>query len=43
MAENKTTHESEVNLRLQFETKLNSLHAIHRELEYKYDWVDNEL
>jgi len=29
-------HEAEVNLRLQFEAKLNGLHAIHRDLKAKY-------
>lgn len=43
MDENKRSHENEINLRLKFETKLNSLHAIHRELENKYKWVENEL
>lgn len=30
-------HEEEVNLRLQFESKLNSLHSLHRDLQTKYD------
>lgn len=29
-------HEAEVNLRLQFEAKLNGLHALHRDLKAKY-------
>ena len=32
----RTNAEDEVTLRLKFETKLNSLHSIHRELENKY-------
>lgn len=31
------THEEEVQLRLQFESKLNGLHSLHRDLETKYD------
>lgn len=31
------THEEEVQLRLQFESKLNGLHSLHRDLQAKYD------
>ena len=37
MEEKTKTHESEVTLRLQFEAKLNSLHALHRDLTAKYN------
>ena len=30
------THEAEVKLRLKFESKLNTMHAVHRELNDKY-------
>jgi chromosome segregation ATPase len=36
MLEQAKGHEAEVKLRLQFETKLNHMHAVHRELNYKY-------
>lgn len=31
------THEEEVQLRLQFESKLNGLHSLHRDLQARYD------
>ena len=31
-----SNHEEEVQLRLQFESKLNSLHALHRDVKAKY-------
>jgi len=31
------THEEEVQLRLQFESKLNGLHSLHRDLQAKYE------
>lgn len=34
---NLKTHEEEVQLRLQFESKLNGLHSIHRDLQAKYE------
>lgn len=34
--QNSKNHEEEVQLRLKFESKLNSMHSIHRELEIKY-------
>jgi hypothetical protein len=37
MEEKTKTHEQEVQLRLQFEAKLNSLHALHRDLTAKYN------
>ena len=43
MLENKKDHENEVSLRLKFETKLNSLHAIHWEIEHKYERAKIEL
>ena len=33
---NSKNHEEEVQLRLQFESKLNSLHALHRDVKAKY-------
>ena len=30
------THEEEVQLRLKFEQKLNNMHALHRDLQCKY-------
>jgi hypothetical protein len=34
--QNSKNHEEEVQLRLKFESKLNSMHSIHRELEIKH-------
>jgi len=36
MAYQTKNHEEEVQLRLQFESKLNSLHALHRDVKAKY-------
>jgi hypothetical protein len=36
-------NEEEVGLRLQFESKLNSLHALHRDLAAKYDRSTEEI
>ena len=36
-------HENEVQLRLQFESKLNSLHAMHRDLKAKYNRATEEI
>lgn len=36
-------NEQEVSLRLQFEAKLNSLHALHRDLAAKYDRSTEEI
>ena len=36
MAYQSKNHEEEVQLRLQFESKLNSLHALHRDVKAKY-------
>jgi len=36
-------HENEVQLRLQFESKLNSLHAMHRDLKAKYVRATEEI
>lgn len=35
-SKNIQTHEEEVQLRLKFESKLNSMHALHRDLQSKY-------
>ena len=37
MAYHIKNHEEEVQLRLQFESKLNSLHALHRDVKAKYE------
>ena len=34
--QNSKNHEEEVQLRLKFESKLNSMHSLHRELEIKH-------
>jgi hypothetical protein len=34
--QNSKNHEEEVQLRLKFESKLNSMHSMHRELEIKH-------
>lgn len=36
-------HEEEVQLRLQFESKLNSLHALHRDLQARYDRANESI
>jgi hypothetical protein len=41
--QNSKNHEEEVQLRLKFESKLNSMHSLHRELEMKYKRVQSEL
>lgn len=38
-----TNHEVEVQLRLQFEAKLNSLHALHRDLAAKYNRATEDI
>ena len=40
---NLKNHEEEVQLRLKFETKLNNMHALHRDLETKYDRACQEI
>ena len=37
------TQEEEVQLRLQFESKLNGLHSLHRDLEAKYERAKQEI
>ena len=37
------SHEEEVQLRLQFESKLNGLHSLHRDLSAKYDRAVEEI
>jgi len=34
--QNSKNHEEEVQLRLKFESKLNNMHSVHRDLETKY-------
>jgi hypothetical protein len=34
--QNTKNHEEEVQLRLKFESKLNNMHSVHRDLETKY-------
>lgn len=41
--QNSKNHEEEVQLRLKFEQKLNSMHSMHRELEIKHKRVLNDL
>ena len=36
-------HEEEVQLRLQFESKLNSLHALHRDVKAKYSRATEDI
>jgi hypothetical protein len=36
-------HEDEVQLRLQFESKLNSLHALHRDVKAKYSRATEDI
>ena len=40
--QNSKNHEEEVQLRLKFESKLNSMHSIHRELEIKHRRLIND-
>ena len=37
--QNRNNHEEEVQLRLNFESKLNNMHSAHRDLESKYKRV----
>ena len=37
--DNRKYHEAEIQLRLKFESKLNSMHAIHRDLNTKFNQV----
>lgn len=37
------SHEEEVQLRLQFESKLNSLHALHRDVKAKYSRATEDI
>ena len=41
--QNNKNHEEEVQLRLQFESKLNNMHSAHRDLETRYRRVYNDL
>ena len=41
--QNSRNHEEEVQLRLKFESKLNNMHSVHRDLESKYKRALNEL
>jgi len=41
--QNTKNHEEEVQLRLKFESKLNNMHSVHRDLETKYKRALNEL
>lgn len=41
--QNSKNHEEEVQLRLKFESKLNSMHSMHRELEIKHKRALNDL
>ena len=41
--QNSKNHEEEVQLRLKFESKLNSMHSIHRELEIKYKRLQSDM
>jgi hypothetical protein len=41
--QNSKNHEEEVQLRLKFESKLNNMHSVHRDLETKYKRVLNQL
>jgi hypothetical protein len=40
---NTKNHEEEVQLRLKFESKLNNMHSVHRDLETKYKRCLNEI
>lgn len=41
--QNSKNHEEEVQLRLKFESKLNSMHSKHRELEIKYKRLQSDM
>ena len=41
--QNSKNHEEEVQLRLKFESKLNTMHSMHRELEIKHKRLQNDL
>ena len=41
--QNTKNHEEEVQLRLKFESKLNNMHSVHRDLETRYKRALNEL
>ena len=41
--QNTKNHEEEVQLRLKFESKLNNMHALHRELQTKYTRAEKEI
>jgi hypothetical protein len=41
--QNSKNHEEEVQLRLKFESKLNNMHSVHRDLETKYKRALNEI
>lgn len=41
--QNTKNHEEEVQLRLKFESKLNNMHSVHRDLETKYKRALNEM
>ena len=41
--QNTKNHEEEVQLRLKFESKLNNMHSVHRDLETKYKRALSEL
>jgi hypothetical protein len=41
--QNSKNHEEEVQLRLKFESKLNSMHSMHRELEIKHKRLEQDL
>ncbi len=40
--QNSKNHEEEVQLRLKFESKLNSMHSMHRELDIKHKRLIND-
>ena len=41
--QNTKNHEEEVQLRLKFESKLNNMHSLHRDLETRYQRALNEI
>ena len=41
--QNSKNHEEEVQLRLKFESKLNTMHSMHRELEIKHRRLQNDV
>lgn len=41
--QNSKNHEEEVQLRLKFESKLNNMHSLHRDLETKYNRALKEI